>query len=63
MIKILLCCGGGFSSSAIATRMQKEIVERGWEDRYSIEFLPIGLGLKVLNDYDVIILCPHIKVE
>ena len=27
MIKILLCCGGGFSSSAIATRMEKEIKE------------------------------------
>ncbi|MGN1181428.1 MAG: PTS sugar transporter subunit IIB [Faecalibacillus sp.] len=62
MIKILLCCGGGFSSSAIAVRMQKEIVERGWEDQYSIEFLPIGLGLKVINDYDVILLCPHLKV-
>ena len=28
MIKILLCCGGGFSSSAIATRMEKEIKEK-----------------------------------
>ena len=27
MIRILLCCGGGFSSSAIATRMKKEIKE------------------------------------
>ena len=28
MIRILLCCGGGFSSSAIATRMKKEIKEQ-----------------------------------
>ena len=28
MIRILLCCGGGFSSSAIATRMKKEIKEK-----------------------------------
>ena len=28
MIRILLCCGGGFSSSAIATRMEKEIKEK-----------------------------------
>ena len=27
MIRILLCCGGGFSSSAIASRMDKEIKE------------------------------------
>ena len=46
MIKILLCCGGGFSSSAIATRMEKEIKEKNLEDKYSIEFLPFGLGLK-----------------
>ena len=55
MIKILLCCGGGFSSSAIATRMEKE--------KYSIEFLPFGLGLKELDRFDVVILCPHLKVE
>ena len=38
MIRILLCCGGGFSSSAIATRMKKEIKEKNLEDKYSIEF-------------------------
>lgn len=63
MMKILLCCGGGFSSSALAVRMQKEIVEKGWEDKYSIEFLPITLGIKVVDDYDVVLLCPHLKVE
>ena len=63
MIRILLCCGGGFSSSAIASRMQKEIVQKGYEDKYSIEFLPFGLGLKELDRFDVAILCPHLKVE
>ena len=63
MIRILLCCGGGFSSSAIATRMKKEIKEKNLEDKYSIEFLPFGLGLKELDRFDVVILCPHLKVE
>ena len=63
MIRILLCCGGGFSSSAIATRMEKEIKEKNLEDKYSIEFLPFGLGLKELDRFDVVILCPHLKVE
>lgn len=63
MIKILLCCGGGFSSSAIAVRMQKEIKERNLQDRYSITFLSFGLGLKRLDEFDVVILCPHLKVE
>lgn len=63
MINILLCCGGGFSSSAIAVRMQKEIKEQNMEDRYSITFLPFSLGLKRLDEFDVIILCPHLKIE
>lgn len=63
MIRILLCCGGGFSSSAIAVRMQKEIKEKHYEDQYSIEFLPFGLGLKRLDEFDAVILCPHLKVE
>ena len=63
MIRILLCCGGGFSSSAIASRMDKEIKEKNLEEKYSIEFLPFGLGLKELDRFDVVILCPHLKVE
>lgn len=63
MIRILLCCGGGFSSSAIAVRMQKEIKEQNLEERYSITFLPFSLGLKRLDEFDVIILCPHLKME
>lgn len=63
MIRILLCCGGGFSSSAIAVRMQKEIKEKHYEDKYSIEFLPFSLGLKRLDEFDAVILCPHLKVE
>ena len=34
MIRILLCCGGGFSSSAIATRMEKEIKEKTKRKKY-----------------------------
>ena len=73
MIRILLCCGGGFSSSAIATRMEKEIKEKqliGFEVApvlfalaCSNMFLPFGLGLKELDRFDVVILCPHLKVE
>ena len=63
MIRILLCCCGGFSSSAIASRMDKEIKEKNLEEKYSIEFLPFGLGLKELDRFEVVILCPHLKVE
>ena len=37
MIRILLCCGGGFSSSAIATRMKKEIKEKNLEVVYFVK--------------------------
>ncbi len=44
MMNILLCCGGGFSSSAIVGRMQKQIKELNLEDQYTIEFYPFGGG-------------------
>ena len=31
MLNILICCGGGFSSSAMATKVQKEIEEKGYK--------------------------------
>lgn len=40
MIKILLCCGGGFSSSYVAERMKKEIKSSGMEKDVMIEFSP-----------------------
>lgn len=63
MINILLCCGGGFSSSAIAQRMEKEIVEKQLDQQYHIEFLPFSVGLEEMDRFDVIILCPHLKIE
>ena len=37
--------------------------EKNLEEKYSIEFLPFGLGLKELDRFDVVILCTHLKVE
>ena len=33
-----------------------EIKEKNLEEKYSIEFLPFGLGLKELDRFDVVIL-------
>ncbi len=68
MLRILLCCGGGFSSSAITVRMQNEIKDRGLEDQYSIDFYPLGLAedMYIKNesfDYDIIICCPHLTLH
>lgn len=62
MIKILLCCGGGFSSSAISQRMKKEIIQMDMEDQVSIDFLPFSLGTKEINNYDIMVCCPHLNI-
>lgn len=67
MIKILLCCGGGFSSSAIAVRMQKELEASNRQDQFQIDFFPLELagsknGFDKMQEYDVMICCPHLKM-
>lgn len=63
MLKILICCGGGFSSSYVTVRMDNEIKERHLEDQYRIDFSPFSLLMEVIDQYDVILLCPHLKME
>jgi PTS system cellobiose-specific IIB component len=63
MIRILLCCGGGFSSSALATRMQKAIISKGMEEKVSIEFYPLYTAGEVCQNYDIIMCCPHLKMH
>jgi len=62
MIKILLCCGGGFSSSYIVERMKRDIVNNSLENEVMIEYSPFTLSLEVINQYDIMICCPHLNV-
>lgn len=61
MIKILICCGGGFSSSAMSVKVRKEIEARGIQDKVSVDFCPFELSREHLGDADVIMVCPHQK--
>lgn len=63
MIKILLCCGGGFSSSALSKKAEKEIIENNMENDYYIEFSPFALALKRSSEFDIIVCCPHLIYE
>lgn len=63
MIKILLCCGGGFSSSALSSKVGKEILENNMQNDYSIEFSPFGLGIKKMSEFDIVVCCPHLKFD
>ena len=46
MIHILLCCGGGFSSSALAAKVKKDIQQYQLEDKFEIEFSPFMIAKK-----------------
>ena len=63
MIRILLCCGGGFSSSALSVKVKKEIIEKGLQDEVDIAFSPASIGVKNFEGYDIIFLCPHRKFK
>lgn len=62
MIKILLCCGGGFSSSYVTERMKKEIIENHLEDEVMIEFSPFSISLEKIDNFDIMVCCPHLNI-
>lgn len=61
MLRILICCGGGFSSSALAGKVDKEITANNLEEEVSISFSPFSIAHERADDYDVIMCCPHLK--
>ncbi|SHJ96555.1 Phosphotransferase system cellobiose-specific component IIB [Clostridium cavendishii DSM 21758] len=63
MIKILLCCGGGFSSSALCSKLHKEILENNMENDYSIEFSSFDLAKNKISEFDILVCCPHLKYD
>lgn len=62
MIRILLCCCGGFSSSYVASRIKKEIVYNHMENEVFIEFSPFSLVLEKYEQFDIIVCCPHLNI-
>ena len=63
LLKILICCGGGFSSSYVTTRMQKQIKENHLENQVQIDFSPFSLMHEVIDQYDVVMCCPHLLMD
>ncbi len=63
MIRMLICCAGGFSSSAMAEKAKKEIIEKHMEDKISIDFAPFSMAARELGDYDLMMVCPHQKYQ
>lgn len=63
VLKVLICCGGGFSSSAMARKVKKDIAEHGLEDKVYCDFQPFALVSEVIDEYDVIMCCPHLQYD
>ena len=62
MIRILLCCGGGFSSSFVAERMKKEIQSYNMQNDVSIEFSPFSIAKERFLEFDIVVCCPHLNI-
>lgn len=61
MLRIAICCGGGFSSSALAAHLEKEVKEKNLSERASFIFIPIDLLLSRMNEVDIAMVCPHME--
>ncbi len=62
MLKIMVTCGGGFSSSALVTHLNKDAKEKGLGEEVEFVFRPFdfgGIG-DMINSVDIVMLCPHL---
>ena len=61
MFRLVICCGGGMSSSVLSVKFNDEIKERGWEEKISIDYLPLPFLFHQMDKYDFALLCPHLR--
>ena len=61
MLKIAICCGGGFSSSALAAHLDQEIKDLELDKNYKFVFIPIGQLLKRMDEVEIAMVCPHME--
>ena len=73
MLRIAICCGGGFSSSTMAAHLNKQLAESPYKDEVTLEFIPFsglwggsaafigGNQTKRQDNVDVALCCPHLE--
>jgi PTS system cellobiose-specific IIB component len=73
MLRMAICCGGGFSSSTMAEHLNKQIREKHLEDKIFLEFIPFAnlygddsafitsVKRERQDEVDVALLCPHLE--
>ena len=59
MLRLAICCGGGFSSSALAAHMEQEIKQQQLEDKISFVFIPVHALTERQDEVDIAMVCPH----
>lgn len=63
MLKLIISCGGGMSSSVLFSHIQEDIIKKGWEDKLQVSFVafPIFMEKQDAYDADLILVCPHLR--
>ena len=73
MLRIAICCGGGFSSSTMAAHLNRQLEEKGLQDEVFLEFIPFsalwgesaafnsGHVEQRQDEVDVALCCPHLE--
>jgi len=61
MIRIAICCGGGFSSSTLVNHIQKTMRKEGLQEKAFFEFIPFIHLKDRQEEVDIAMLCPHLE--
>ena len=73
MLRIAICCGGGFSSSTMAAHLNRQLEESKYKDEVFLEFIPFsglwgeaaafhsGRMSERQDEVDVALCCPHLE--
>ncbi len=61
MLRIAICCGGGFSSSALAKHLEDDVINHGLDDKAKFIFIPFHYLESRQDEVDVAMLCPHLE--
>lgn len=73
MLRIAICCGGGFSSSTMAAHLNRQLEESPFKDDVTLQFIPFsalwgesaafisGNTQQRQDEVDVALCCPHLE--
>lgn len=61
MLRVAICCGGGFSSSALAAILEGGVKKLNKEEEISFVFMPFHEVFKRQDEVDIAMCCPHLQ--